>query len=134
MGFGRVGRQLFSLVCQDARFDVVAISDIGDPDILRHLLHREHGHKVDCRLEGNYLVHEGGKTRMLSAALPGEIPWDLFDVDLVVDATNRFRDRESLTPHLDNGAARVRRGSPGVRRLGNNFGDGPGAQGHHGRL
>ena len=107
MGFGRIGRQVFSLACRDPRFDVVAISDIGDPGILRHLFHREHGQHVHCELEGNYLVHNGTKTRMLSAALPEEIPWDLFDVDLVVDATNRFRDLTSLTPHLDNGASRV---------------------------
>lgn len=107
MGFGRVGRQVYSLACQDPRFDVVAISDIGDPDILRHLFHREHGQQVHCELQGNYLVQNGAKTRMLSAALPGEIPWDLFNVDLVVDATNQFRDRDSLVPHLENGASRV---------------------------
>lgn len=107
MGFGRVGRQVYSLACLDPRFEVVAISDIGDPDILRHLFHREHGQQVHCELEGNYLVHNGAKTRMLSAALPGEIPWDLFNVDLVVDATSQFRDRASLTPHLENGASRV---------------------------
>ncbi len=107
MGFGRIGRQLYSLACRDPRFDIVAISDIGDPGILRHLFHREHGQQVHCELQGNYLVQNGAKTRMLSAALPGEIPWDLFDVDLVVDATSRFLQRESLNPHLDNGASRV---------------------------
>lgn len=107
MGFGRVGRQLYALACRDPRFDIVAISDIGDPNILRHLFHREHGQHVRCELDGNYLVQEGARTRMLRAALPGEIPWDLFDVDLVVDATNRYRERESLNPHLENGASRV---------------------------
>ena len=107
MGFGRVGRQLYALACRDPRFDIVAISDIGDPDILRHLFNREHGQRVYCELKGNYLVQDGAKTRMLSTALPGEIPWDLFDVDLVVDATNRYLTRESLNPHLENGASRA---------------------------
>lgn len=107
MGFGRIGRQLYSLACRDPRFDIVAISDIGNPSILCHLFHREHGQQVPCELKGNYLVQNGAKTRMLSAALPGEIPWDLFDVDLVVDATSRFLERETLTPHLENGALRV---------------------------
>ncbi len=114
MGFGRIGRQLFALAAQDPRFEIVAISDIGDPGILRHLFHREHGGQVPVKLDGNYLVHdlvqhEGtpARTRILSAKRPGEIPWDLFDVDLVVDATNRYLDRASLTPHLEHGASRV---------------------------
>ena len=114
MGFGRIGRQLFALAAQDPRFDIVAISDIGDPGILRHLFHREYGEHVPVKLEGNYLVHRHSqqadspaRTRMLAAKTPGEIPWDLFDVDLVVDATNRYLDRESLRPHLDHGASRV---------------------------
>jgi len=114
MGFGRIGRQLFALAAQDPRFEIVAISDIGDPAILRHLFHREHGQQVPIELDGNYLVHDmaehsetPARTRMLSARRPGEIPWDLFDVDLVVDATNRYLDRASLHPHLEHGASRV---------------------------
>ena len=113
MGFGRVGRQLFALAAQDPRFDIVAISDIGDPDILRHLFNREFGQHVPIELEGNYLVHSPtgqtskARTRILSARRPGEIPWDLFDVDLVVDATNRYLDRGALSPHLEHGATRV---------------------------
>ena len=107
MGFGRIGRQLFALAAQDPRFDIVAISDIGDPGILRHLFHREHGQHVALSLEGNYVIHNGARTRILSARRPGEIPWDLFEVDLVVDATNRYLDRDALNPHLEHGASRV---------------------------
>ncbi|HAK53382.1 MAG TPA: glyceraldehyde-3-phosphate dehydrogenase [Gammaproteobacteria bacterium] len=106
MGFGRVGRQLYQLALQDERFDVVAVSDIGDAAILHNLLTKT-DHDLDVRLEDNYLVSEGGRTRMMSVDRPMETPWDVFDVDVVIEATGRFRSLVDLTPHLDNGAPRV---------------------------
>ena len=107
MGFGRVGRQIYRLALDDERFDVVAISDIGRPEILRHLLNKSMGKTVDIQLEANYLVAEGMKTRLMPAHHPTEIPWDVFDTDIVVDASGRFRSAVELQPHLDNGAGRV---------------------------
>ncbi len=105
MGFGRVGRQLYELALADERFDVVAVSDIGQPRILHHLLTRTG--PGDVLLEGNYLVSERGRTRLMPADHPTEIPWDVFDVEVVIDATGRFRTLGELRPHLDNGARRV---------------------------
>ena len=111
MGFGRVGRQLYRLALEDERFDIVAVSDIGRADILHHLLARSLGRGGAVRLEGNYLIGKVagrcGKTRLMQANRPAEVPWDLFGVDLVIDATGRFRAPEGLRPHLDNGAPRV---------------------------
>ncbi len=111
MGFGQVGRQLFALAAQDSSLEVVAVSDIGRADILMNLLERElqsdgAGHD-DVHLENNYLVHPRFRTRLMSADRPSEIPWDIFDVDVVIDATSRYRSAASLQPHLDNGAPRV---------------------------
>ncbi|MFW6093941.1 MAG: glyceraldehyde 3-phosphate dehydrogenase NAD-binding domain-containing protein [Pseudomonadota bacterium] len=107
MGFGRVGRQLYALALDDPRFEVVAISDVGQPWILHHLLTKSTGRDGEVRLEGNYLVSEHGRTRLMPADHPNEIPWDVFGVDTVVDATGRFRSARELTPHLHNGARRV---------------------------
>ncbi len=107
MGFGRVGRQLFGLAQEDQRFDVVAISDIGQPKILHHLYTKTMGRDDGVRLENNYLVSERGRTRLLPADRPTEVPWDVFGADIVVDATGRFRTADDLKPHLDNGARRV---------------------------
>lgn len=109
MGLGHVGRQLYRLALEDERFDIVAVSDIGRPEILHHLLARSLD--GDVRLEGNHLVGDvagrHSKTRLMQANQPTEVPWDVFGVDLVIDATGRFRTPESLRPHLDNGAPRV---------------------------
>ena len=106
MGFGQIGRQLYKLAMQDERFDIVAISDIGRPEILAHLLTKALG-ESSVRLEGNYLVGDGVRTRLMAADRPTEIPWDVFDVDIVIDATGQFRTRKDLEPHLDNGVKRV---------------------------
>lgn len=113
MGFGRVGRQVYRLAFEDDRYDVVAVSDIGRPEILHHLLTKSMAPRLPVRLEGNYLVsHAEGsgaprKTRLLPAARPAEIPWDVLGADLVVDTTARFRSAPALAPHLENGAGRV---------------------------
>ena len=115
MGFGQVGRQIYRLALDDARFEVVAVSDIGRPEILHHLLTKSMAHQVPVTLKDNYLVsHRPGcgagghlKTRLLSADKPAEIPWDVLGADLVIDTTARFRSADALRPHLDNGARRV---------------------------
>ena len=115
MGFGRVGRQVYRLALDDDRYEVVAVSDIGRPEILHHLLTKSMGSRLPVRLESNHLVSQGGtcgdgglrKTRLLPADKPAEIPWDVFGADLVIDTTARFRSADALAPHLDNGAGRV---------------------------
>lgn len=125
MGFGQVGRQIYRLALADDRFDPVAISDIGQPDILHHLLVKSMGRDAGVSLNGNYLIAGGGRliagggrlvaggrtatlrTRLMSAERPEETPWDLLGVDVVIDATGRYRSRTDLAPHLDNGARRV---------------------------
>ena len=106
MGFGRVGRQLYQLAIQDKRFEVVAISDIGSVGILHNLLNKM-DHDLDVKLEKNYLVSERGRTRLMSVDRPTVTPWDVFDVDVVIEATGRLSSLADLTPHLDNGAPRV---------------------------
>ncbi len=107
MGLGHIGRQIYQLATQDDRFEVVAISDIGQPEILCHLLNQAKGKKDSVQLVKNYLVNNDCRSRLMSADHPTEIPWDVFDTDFVIDATGRFRSVKELTPHLTNGAKRV---------------------------
>ena len=107
MGLGHIGRQIYRLATQDDRFEVAAISDIGQPEILCHLLNKSMGRAGDIELVNNHLLANGSRARLLSADHPIEIPWDVFGVDFVIDATGRFRSMQELTPHLTNGAKRV---------------------------
>ncbi len=109
MGFGQVGRQVYRLALDDDRFNVVAASDIGKPEILHHLVNKSMARDVSVRLENKCLVggRFGRKTRFLPAGKPSDALWDVFEVDLVIDTTARFRSSETLAPHLTNGVRRV---------------------------
>jgi glyceraldehyde 3-phosphate dehydrogenase len=105
MGFGRIGRQVYDLASRSNDIEVVAIADIGRPDILHYLLNAEAPSRY--QLQGNFLVSSRCNTRMIRVDRPGEIPWDVFGVDAVIDCTGIFRDAASMQAHLDNGAKRV---------------------------
>lgn len=107
MGFGQVGRQIYRLAARSDDLTVGAIADIGRPEVLHYLLVSDHHRSPPYRLEGNYLINDRFRTRMLNSDLPGEPPWDVFGVDVVIDATRAFHSRTTLSPHLDAGAPRV---------------------------
>ncbi|MCB1690593.1 MAG: glyceraldehyde-3-phosphate dehydrogenase [Halioglobus sp.] len=107
MGFGQIGRQIYDLASRSADVDVVAVADIGKPDILHYLLTSETTDAQRHTLEGNFLVNSRFRARLMQIDRPEEMPWDIFDVDIVIDATGKFRDRQSMEAHLANGAPRV---------------------------
>ena len=107
MGMGQIGRQLYHLAALSEDLEITAVSDIGAPEVLHYLLSSDSGESTTCELDGNYLVTDRFRTRLMQADRPGEVPWDVFDVDVVIDATNRFRQPEHMQAHLDAGAPRV---------------------------
>ena len=107
MGFGQIGRMIYQLAQHQPDIEITAIADIGEPHILCYLLQAELDDPGSFRLEGNYLVSPRYQSRMLRTDSPGEVPWDTFGVDLVIEATGQFRDRASLEAHLHAGSPRV---------------------------
>lgn len=107
MGFGRIGRQVYELASRSDDIEVVAIADKGRPDILHYLLSAETPTPANFTLQGKNLVNPRFSSRMSQVDNPGEVPWDIFDVDVVVDCTGIFRDAASMQAQLDNGARRV---------------------------
>ena len=109
-GFGRIGRNLFRLGYDNPKYNFVAISDFGSAEALHYLLVRDSIHgsmKDDVELDGNHLLVKEQKPRIISGGEPGNIPWDAFNVDIVIDATGRFLKRDELSAHLESGAKRV---------------------------
>jgi len=107
MGFGQTGRQIFELASRSDDVEVVAIADIGKPEILHYLLCSEVDEPGRHRLEGNFLSNEHFRARLMEIDRPAEMPWDIFNVDVVIDSTGKYRNRESMEGHLANGAPRV---------------------------
>ncbi|NQV30177.1 MAG: aldehyde dehydrogenase [Candidatus Marinimicrobia bacterium] len=111
MGFGEIGRDVYRLSLSQPEMEVVAISDIGRPDILHYLLKTDGRDPVKAELVGNNLVVGEHKARLIHGVEPKDVPWDAFDVDIVIDSTHKFRTRETMQAHIDSGARRVILGS-----------------------
>lgn len=107
MGFGQTGRQIFELASRSDDVDVVAVADIGKREILHYLLCSEVDEPERHRLEGNFLVNDRFSARLMEIDRPAEMPWDIFNVDVVIDSTGKYRDRSYMEGHLGNGAPRV---------------------------
>jgi glyceraldehyde 3-phosphate dehydrogenase len=107
MGLGQIGRQLYHLALERDDIDIVAVADIGKPEIIEYLLQSDGVDEPSCRLEDNYLINEKFRTRMLQLARPEEVPWDVLGVECVIDATRRYRQRSDMEAHLRGGAGRV---------------------------
>ena len=110
-GFGRIGRNFYRAHLQrGGDFEVVAANDLGDLKTMAHLLKHD---SVLGRLEQDIDVGDGTITvggdeiRMFSEREPGHLPWRDLDVDIVVESTGLFTDREGASQHLDAGASKV---------------------------
>lgn len=107
MGFGQTGRQIYELASRSDDVEIVAIADIGKPEILHYLLRSEVDEPERHELQGNFLVNPQFRSRLMQIDRPAEMPWDIFGVDMVIDSTGKFRDVVHMQEHLSNGAKRV---------------------------
>ncbi len=110
MGFGRIGRNFFRLVHDRDDLDVVAISDIADPEALTYLLKYDsiYGRfPVPVSYGDGSLAYDHKEVAFLDAREPGEIAWADLGVDVVLETTSKYRTKESLDRHIAAGAKRV---------------------------
>ena len=107
MGLGQIGRHLYHLALENDDIEIVAVADIGRPEIIEYLLKSDGMAEPSCKLQDNYLINDKFRTRMLQLARPEEVPWDILGVHCVVDATGRYRHRRNMEAHLRGGAKRV---------------------------
>ncbi len=109
-GFGRIGRLTFRALLQKEGVEVVAINDLTEPKTLAHLLKYDSAHG---RFDGTVEVAEGalvvnGKSIKITAERePANLPWGELGVDLVLESTGRFVDRDGASGHLKAGAKKV---------------------------
>ena len=109
-GFGRIGRCVYRIALNRPDVQVVGINDIADPKALAYLLKYDTvmGRlDADVALEGNVLRVAGQEARFTAERDPAALPWKDLGVDVVVEATGRFKTREDLNKHLEAGATRV---------------------------
>ena len=109
-GFGRIGRNfLRARVAHGGDFDLVAVNDLAEPEILAHLLRYDstHGRLEDVHVDGDEIRVDGDSFKILSEREPSSLPWGDMGVDVVVESTGLFTARDGAQQHLDAGAKKV---------------------------
>ncbi|OMH40833.1 type I glyceraldehyde-3-phosphate dehydrogenase [Desulfurobacterium indicum] len=109
-GYGRIGRCFHRAILDDGEFEIVAINDLTDAATLAHLLKYDSVHGKfpgTVEVKGDKLVINGKEITVYAEKDPAKLPWKGLEVDIVLEATGRFRDREGASKHLEAGAKRV---------------------------
>lgn len=111
-GFGRIGRQVFKAMRDfySDELEVVAVNDITDPETLAHLLRYDSNYgrfPGEVEVKDDALVVDGRQIRVLEQRDPGKLPWGELGVEIVIESTGLFRDREKAELHLVAGAKKV---------------------------
>ncbi len=109
-GFGRIGRSVFRILNERSGVEVVAINDLSEREALVYLLKYDTvmGRFHDkAELTDNILKTSNHTVTLLSVPDPVQLPWGDMDVNVVVEATGVFRQKEQLKSHLSAGASRV---------------------------
>ena len=119
-GFGRIGRNVLRAARKmgAAELDFVAVNDLTDVGTLAHLLKHDSVHgRFDGTIEtrGSSIVVNGDELKVLSEKDPAALPWKDLGVDIVLESTGRFTDRDAAAKHLAGGAKKVVISAPGKK-------------------
>ena len=109
-GFGRIGRSAFKIAWERSDLEIVAINDLTDTKTLAYLLkhdsnYGEYGRQVD--VTEDELIVDGKPVKVLAEKDPANLPWGEMNVDVVIESTGLFTDKDGASKHLTAGAKRV---------------------------
>ncbi len=109
-GFGRIGRVFFRNALNNPLIEIVAINDIADTKTLAHLLKYDSVHRAfkgEIRVEGNTMIVNGQRIKVVSFKDPAQLPWREDNIDSVIECTGHFLDTASASLHISAGAKKV---------------------------
>ena len=115
-GFGRIGRMVFRKAILDEGLDIVAVNASYPATTLAHLLKYDSIHgKFDGEIvvEDEALVVNGRRVQLINNRDPKQLPWKELNIDIVVEATGKFNERDKAAMHLEAGAKKVILSAPG---------------------
>ncbi|HDX9494850.1 type I glyceraldehyde-3-phosphate dehydrogenase [Bacillus cereus] len=109
-GFGRIGRNVFRAAMNNPEVEIVAVNDLTDVKTLALLLKRDSNHgTLDATVEvgENTLIVNGKEIKIFAEREPGKLPWSDYGVEIVIESTGRFTQKEQAEEHLKGGAKKV---------------------------
>jgi len=118
-GYGRIGRNILRALYESKRnheIQIVAINDLGDAKTNAHLTRYDTAHGKfpgTVAVDGDYMIVNGDKIRVLAQRNPAELPWGQLGVDVVLECTGLFTSKEKASSHLKGGAKKVIISAPG---------------------
>ncbi len=115
-GFGRIGRKVFRESLDNDKIEVVAINDLTDANMLAHLLKYDSVHGVldkEVDAKDDAIVVDGKEVKVYEERDPENLPWGELGVDIVIESTGIFRDKEGAGKHIKAGAKKVIISAPG---------------------
>lgn len=120
-GYGRIGRNILRALYESGRtdeFQIVAINDLGDAKTNAHLTRYDTAHGKfpgTVEVDGDYMIVNGDKIRVLSERDPANLPWGELGVEVVHESTGFFTSKEKAGKHLEGGASKVIISAPGSK-------------------
>jgi glyceraldehyde 3-phosphate dehydrogenase len=118
-GYGRIGRNVLRALYETGRTDeiqIVALNDLGPAETNAHLTRYDtvHGKFAgSVAVEGDHMVVNGNKIRVIAERDPSKLPWAELGVDVVMECTGLFNSKEKASAHLTAGAKKVILSAPG---------------------
>ncbi|MEN9765615.1 MAG: type glyceraldehyde-3-phosphate dehydrogenase [Pseudomonadota bacterium] len=118
-GYGRIGRNVLRAHYEGGKkhdIQIVAINDLGKPETNAHLTQYDTAHGKfpgTVSVDGDYMVVNGDRIRVLANRNPAELPWKDLGVDVVLECTGFFTSKEKAAAHLAGGAKKVIISAPG---------------------
>jgi glyceraldehyde 3-phosphate dehydrogenase len=118
-GYGRIGRNILRAHYEEGKnhdIEIVAINDLGDAATNAHLTQYDTAHgrfPGDVSIEGENLVVNGDKIKVIAERNPSELPWSQLKVDVVLECTGFFASKEKASAHIQAGAKKVVISAPG---------------------
>ncbi len=109
-GFGRIGRVSFRVMMERDDIEIVAINDLTDSETLAHLLKYDSVHGIinaEVKSDDSAIIINGKRIVIYAEKDPLNLPWRDLGVDMVIESTGHFLDRESAGKHIKAGAKKV---------------------------
>ncbi len=109
-GFGRIGRNAFKIAFARDDLEIVAINDLTDTKTLAYLLKHDSnygGYDREVSYDDENIIVDGHKVKVLAEKDPAALPWKDLEVDVVIESTGFFTDKEGASKHITAGAKRV---------------------------